>query len=192
MSAHREIEIKLAVSNPHALMRLIRHLGFRVCEKRRFESNRLYDFADHRLRRSRSLLRIRQEPGRCTLTFKGPPINSRHYKMRGEIETQIESSGQLEGIFVHCGLRQVFRYDKYRTTFARAGKRQEGKLEFDETPIGNFIELEGPGAWIDRVATDLGFPRKEYIKASYAALYFAWRRRTGRKAENMVFASRKK
>jgi len=44
-------------------------------------------------------------------------------------------------------------------------------LVFDETPIGPYIELEGPWAWIDRKARRLGYQKADYIKASYAALY---------------------
>ena len=44
-------------------------------------------------------------------------------------------------------------------------------MVLDETPIGNFLELEGPQRWIDEVARQLGYSRREYIKDSYAALY---------------------
>ena len=45
--------------------------------------------------------------------------------------------------------RLGFKYEKYRTEFADAAG---GTVTFDETPIGNFLELEGSGAWIDEMA----------------------------------------
>jgi adenylate cyclase class 2 len=47
-----------------------------------------------------------------------------------------------------------FRYEKYRTEFAREG--EAGVAVLGETPIGNFIELEGPGRWIDTTAREPG------------------------------------
>ncbi len=40
------------------------------------------------------------------------------------------------------GLYSTFRYEKFRTTYALPGIRGL-KVEFDETPVGLFLELEG-------------------------------------------------
>ncbi len=61
-----------------------------------------------------------------------------------------------------------------RTTFEASG--QEGIVTLDETPIGDFLELEGPESWIDRTALRLGFGPADYITSSYAALYEEHRR----------------
>jgi adenylate cyclase, class 2 len=47
-------------------------------------------------------------------------------------------------------------------------------LVYDETPIGNFVELEGPPRWINEVAQQLGYARTDYITASYGTLYRRW------------------
>jgi len=39
--------------------------------------------------------------------------------------------------------------------------------------MGDFIEIEGPAAGIDRVAVALGFTQKDYITANY---YKLWRK----------------
>ena len=62
-------------------------------------------------------------------------------------------------------------------------------MVYDQTPVGDYIELEGPGSWIDRVARQLGYQRKDYITASYAALYYLWCRKHGRVPRNMVFGA---
>jgi len=41
----------------------------------------------------------------------------------------------------------------------------------DETPIGNFLEIEGDPAGIDAVAARLGFARSDYITDSYHRLF---------------------
>lgn len=57
----------------------------------------------------------------------------------------------------------------------------------DRTPIGTFLELEGPRRWIDRIASHLGYTPADYITRSYAALYFEHCRVSNLKPGNMVF-----
>jgi adenylate cyclase class 2 len=83
-------------------------------------------------------------------------------------------------------LRPTFRYEKFRTTYKLPGIRAL-KLEFDETPIGLFLELEGSASAIDRAARMLGYYQYDYVTESYGALYIADCRRKGRKPAHMVF-----
>ena len=57
----------------------------------------------------------------------------------------------------------------------------------DETPIGNFAELEGDSAWIDRIAARLGVPHSEYMTLSYGRLFEQWREEHHSTAEHMTF-----
>jgi len=57
----------------------------------------------------------------------------------------------------------------------------------DETPIGNFAEIEGPPDWIDKIARDLGVTPADYITETYAALFFAWKRESQSPAHEMTF-----
>jgi adenylate cyclase, class 2 len=185
-----EIEIKLKVDSLARVRRLIRALRFRRASARRFESNYLFDFPDQRLRRSGRLLRLRVEDGQATVTFKGPPARFRHFKVREEIETPVAGGDEVRRIFESLGLRQTFCYQKFRTTYRPRRQPQSpehAELTLDETPIGTFVELEGPRRWIDKVAGELGYGRADYITASYSALYFDACRRRGVRPANMVF-----
>jgi len=190
-----ETEIKLSVSNAGAVKRRLADLGFRKIEPRHFERNFLFDFSDLRLRKSSCVVRLRQEGNRSLVTFKGPPLQSSTYKIRREIETGVEDGHRFREILEALGLRAVFSYEKYRTTYAalrnKTGAQTSGLVVFDETPVGNFLELEGPKRWIDKVAQGLGYRRKDYITASYVALYFAKCEAEGTKPQNMVFGARK-
>jgi adenylate cyclase class 2 len=87
-------------------------------------------------------------------------------------------------------MRPVFRYEKYRTTYVETRQRKVKTpplLVFDETPIGRYIELEGPARWIDRAARRLGYQKRDYITASYAALYLDHCRENANKPGDMVF-----
>jgi adenylate cyclase class 2 len=57
----------------------------------------------------------------------------------------------------------------------------------DETPIGNFGEIEGPPRWIDGVARRLGIAPQQYITQTYAALFLEWKARTRSRAPEMTF-----
>jgi adenylate cyclase class 2 len=91
------------------------------------------------------------------------------HKSREELETSAGDTRMLELILARLGLVPSFRYEKFRTTFRAV--EEPGVVALDETPIGIFIELEGPAYWIDATALRLGFTTGDYIVASYAALY---------------------
>ena len=70
---------------------------------------------------------------------------------------------------------------------AVVGCDRDGHVVLDETPIGNFGEIEGPPRWIDRTARALEIGRDAYVKETYTLLFFDWKRRTHSKAEAMTF-----
>jgi adenylate cyclase class 2 len=194
MKPQHEIEIKLKVSNPRALKRRLAELEYYPVRRRYFESNHLFDFPNQKLRKARCLLRLRFAANEAVLTFKGSPLRSRDYKVRTEYETKVEDGKQLWHILEGVGFVENFRYEKYRTVYARRHEGKPGKwnggpgeLVYDETPIGNYLELEGPKGWIDAVATQLGCRRQDYINASYVRLYCQQCADLGRTPGNMVF-----
>ena len=180
-----ETEIKLPVTRSlAAVRRKLGVLGFRVHARRIFESNTIFDTADMRLRRAGELLRIRRVGREALLTFKGPPQAGRH-KVREEIETRLDNGDAMRDIFERLGLAPVFCYEKYRAEYTRSNSR--GIVTVDETPIGNYLELEGPPKWIDSTARELGYSESAYITASYAGLYLEYCRKHGIEPSNMTF-----
>jgi adenylate cyclase class 2 len=172
MSGHgKEVEIKLAVSGVEAARALLKTSGFRVFRKRVFEANTVFDTAGTELRNSGQLLRIRTAGKTVTLTYKGVAMPGRH-KSREEIETVVSSDSAAAAIFERLGYLPMFRYEKYRTEFKQPAV--DGIATLDETPIGVYLELEGPPRWIDATARRLGFKRSDYITDSYGRLYFLW------------------
>jgi len=131
--------------------------------------------------------RGRVREGSALLTFKGPvgppPPGSKRaaekagakekppaYKIREEHEIRVSDRDALIRIIAGLGFRPSFRYEKFRTTYRLPGIAKV-KVEFDETPIGLFLELEGPRREIDRAAARLGFGRAQYISKSYGELF---------------------
>ncbi|MGC1902748.1 MAG: class IV adenylate cyclase [Candidatus Acidiferrum sp.] len=116
----------------------------------------------------------------------------RRHKVREEMETEVGDAKELRRILAGLGMRESFHYEKYRTTFRMPAQRWAARLliELDETPIGTFVELEGPAKAIDRAARALGFSKKEYIVANYLRLYAEECMRRGEKIGEMVFRNR--
>jgi adenylate cyclase class 2 len=185
VSGH-EIEIKLRVPDPAATHELLTSRGFHQVEPREHEDNLLVDTQDESLRRAGKLLRVRSSRNKGLLTFKGPSVPGKH-KSRAEIETEVTDPGQFLRILENLGYSVVFRYEKYRSEYARDG--EPGTVTLDETPIGVFLELEGPPEWIDGTAATLGFRESDYITASYGSLYLQYKEETGSSSRDMVFKS---
>ena len=186
MKSATETEVKIRLADRGAARRAIERAGFHVSAARQFESNTIYDTRDFALRRQQMILRLREAGDVRVITWKGPRQAGPH-KSRAELETSVGSVDTLHEIFTQLGYRPVFRYEKYRTEFTAEGA--PGVITLDETPIGDFLELEGPGDWIDQTARQLGFSEPDYILDSYGRLYVAECERRGLEPTDMVFAS---
>jgi adenylate cyclase class 2 len=159
-------------------------LGLAVTAARVFETNFVFDTPQQSIRGAGMLLRLRRVGDRTILTWKGPPVPGPH-KSRPELEVQLDTFDTMTQILGHLGYQTYFRYEKYRTEFSSG--TGEGTVTFDETPIGNFIELEGRGPWIDETAARLGFRPSDYVLDSYGKLYLAHCAKLGVPALNMIF-----
>jgi adenylate cyclase, class 2 len=184
-----ETEIKLRLVRAAATRRLLGRLGFEVTRRRVFEINLVFDTPTGALRRQRKLLRLRQAGDVRTITFKGPPVASRH-KSREEVESGFADMAAMRRLLDGLGFSLVFRYEKYRTEYQ--GADPGGVVMLDRTPIGDFLELEGGARWIDRTALALGFSLTDYITASYARLYLEDCEAKGVEPGNMVFGRKVK
>jgi adenylate cyclase class 2 len=114
------------------------------------------------------------------------PSSSR-YKVRIETETTLADGEALASIFERLGYQPVFTYEKYRTEWSDTSE-PSGHVVIDETPIGNYAEIEGPIDWIDRTLNDLRIDPATCITDSYGTLFLNWKQRTGSTAENLTFA----
>jgi adenylate cyclase class 2 len=180
----REIEIKFRVCDVRALNRKLRAAGFRLVTPRTHELNTLYDLPGEVLRARKELLRIRKYGSEWTLTHKSQGKKGRH-SSRLELETQVSDGKKMDAILRGLGYAPSFRYEKFRAEWADV----KGKVVVDETPIGNFCEIEGPPRWIDATAKKLGVTAADYITKNYATLFVDWTHQTGCAAKEMTFAA---
>lgn len=206
--AHTEIEVKLRIPDKRRLLRRLAQLKAKLIRGRVHEMNTLFDTPEGNLARHGRMLRLRVErpasrgngTGRARklgsgksaipalLTLKGPAKGPRtekpgRYKIREENELRIADRREALRVLEALGVRRWFRYEKFRTEF---GLRGLGglKVAVDETPIGVFLELEGPREEINRAADWMGFARSGYINKSYGALFMEERGLARRGSQN--------
>jgi adenylate cyclase class 2 len=183
-----ETEIKLKVDDVAGFTSGLQAAGFRLITPRSFESNVLYDTPDRQMRGRTEILRIRNYAGRCLMTHKRLPdsgVGEDRHKHRIETETEVSDGEALASVFLSLGLVAAFRYEKWRTEWSDG----EGHCVVDETPIGNYAELEGSAEWIDRAAARLGIDPAKYMTQSYGRLFDVWRQQHNSPAEDLTFAA---
>ena len=184
MASARETEIKFRVADFQSLAARLRSLGFILVTPRTHEMNVLFDLPGHPLRNRGELLRLRKYGDAWVLTHKARADNDGgKHKSRVETETRVESGEKMEAILRALQFEPCFRYEKFRAEW----KGEHGHVVVDETPIGNFAEIEGRADWIDSVARDLGITTADYITDTYSGLFFEWKRLTGNPATEMTF-----
>ena len=211
----REREIKLKIEDAKGFRRLLKKLEAQPVGNgsgRVHEENVIFDTPQGGLAKHGQLLRIRtvtpegrgnsksKLKPRVVLTFKRPvarsagsppehPADSSH-KVRDEIEMEVTDAATLTAIFEGLGMSGWFRYEKFRTTFRLHATKTWARgllIELDETPIGTFVELEGPAAAIDRAAVELGYSKRDYVLKNYLTLYVEECHRKGEQPVHMLF-----
>jgi adenylate cyclase, class 2 len=178
----KEIEIKFRVADLRALARRLRAAGFRLVTPRTHEMNTLYDLPGEVLRGRKELLRIRKYGSAWTLTHKSKGKMGRH-NARLELETGVADGKKMDLILRALGYSPSFRYEKFRAEWTDG----KGQVVVDETPVGNFCEIEGASRWIDATANRLSVSEVEYITKNYAGLFLEWKAKTKSQAEEMTF-----
>src|SRR5216117_3472309 len=216
----KETEIKLRITDVPAFHRALKRMGARPASpgtSKVHEENVIFDTPQGGLAKHGQLLRIRTETPevrgkpkttgpqqRVVLTFKQPMVqpagaetgsaSSGSYKVRDEIEVEVAEGDNLTRIFEGLGMSGWFRYEKCRTTFRLPASKAWAKgllIELDQTPIGTFVELEGPAEAIDRAAEELGYSKRNYILKNYLRLYMEDCRRKGEQPRHMLLPNRR-
>lgn len=182
-----EIEVKLRLDGIEQLHRA--GLTLEIEAERHFEDNWLFDTPDGRLGRELSVLRVRIAGTGGSMTYKAKADDEvSRFKRRIEIETRLDDPRSAIALFERLGYRKWFRYQKYRTVY-RAYFDPDRRLSvmFDETPIGNFVELEGGEDDLAAAVALLGVDPADFILESYLTLQANACAARGRSLEDMIF-----
>lgn len=178
-----EVEVKIPHADLAEVRRRLEENGGRLARARHFESNDLYDDAAKKLSSGGRTLRLRRADGRAILTYKGAARFQGGIKTREERETEVSDAGEVEAILAGIGLERRFRYEKRREEWTFEGC----VVALDETPIGTFVEIEGPPPAIRRAVAGLELDFTAALPYSYARLYLDRRQQDPTLPPDMVF-----
>jgi adenylate cyclase class 2 len=137
------------------------------------EVNVLLDTANQELTAAGFLLRLRRIGNRHLLTLKGPPVYTGPIKEREEHELVVEDAGVMATVLERLGYRPVVHYEKDRETW-RLGSVI---VTLDHTPMGDFVEIEGPRHDLHAVAAAIGLDPAAAVRGSYVSLWHEYRHR---------------
>jgi predicted adenylyl cyclase CyaB len=174
--------------------------GALLVHERALEDNLLFDRGNE-LRQKGIVLRLRHygahEEGAvppATLTFKGPSSFEGDHKIRDEVDLDCASGVAAAAFLEGLGYRSTVRYQKYREVWRLENEQGVVEVCLDETPIGDFVELEfitgksenrvDP---IEEARRALGLEHQAAERLSYAGLYAQYRLLHPQAPADMVF-----
>jgi adenylate cyclase class 2 len=163
---NQETEVKLYVPNLQIIEQRLQSLGAHLSASRVYERNVRYDDAHETLESTGSVLRLRQDT-RARLTYKGKGSVENGILSRSEFEVEVSDFDTMDTILNKLGYHAAMIYEKYRTTYELDG----AEIVLDEMPYGNFVEIEGEHATIERLIEQLELHAAPRIPASYTALF---------------------
>lgn len=178
-----EIEVKFLVRNAGSVTQRLEALGARLTHPEVYERNLRFDRPDGALTRSFQILRLRQDT-RVRLTYKGKGFAVGEVGAREEIEFEADDFDAARAFLEALGFVVRMVYEKYRTTY----EWDAVEIVLDRTPLGHFIEIEGPDeAAIKSAAASLGLDWEARCMLSYGALFETAKAAGGFTLRDMTF-----
>ena len=185
-TAPLETEVKIPVDDLKPVRTLLENLKATCIVVMARETNTLYDTAEHNIAQKGHTLRLRSFAGRSVVTHKGTINYLGTIKMREELEVMVDDLDTLAAILEKLGFEPSIRYEKDREEW-----RIDGMLvTLDHTPMGDFVEIEGPITTIPKVAELLELDLEDAVRGSYLSLWLEYRQQRPEQnlSRNMVFA----
>jgi len=182
-----ETELKIPVADLATVRTSLAALDASLISESIREENVLLDTVERELSGRGCVLRLRRHGARRLLTFKGPASYDGPIKVRPEHELEIEDLGTMLAVFEALGFSEVVRYEKDRETW----RLNDVEVVLDHTPMGDFVEVEGPPDVIGSVARSLGLDPTDAVRGSYVSLWLDFRARHPEMdlPQDMVFES---
>jgi adenylate cyclase class 2 len=162
-----ETEIKLYTPDHAEIEKRITAAGGLLTAPRVHERNIRYEDAQHTLTGRHIVLRLRQDT-RARLTYKEDFADEDQDGLsRYEAEVEVSDFATMDTILRKLGYRSYMIYEKYRTTYML----DDAEIVLDETPLGNFVEIEAEKSAIQRIVRQLDLSDAPRMSGSYGVLF---------------------
>lgn len=182
---YQETEVKFYILDLPTVEARILDLGGTPIHPRVLETNLRFDTPEDSLAQDYRVLRLRQD-SRVRLTYKGPGKFEEGVRVREEIEFEVDDFDAAWALLKALGYHVSLVYEKYRTVY----HLDDHEIVLDETPLGNFIEIEGrSGSTIAVTAKKIGLDWTRRVNESYAYLFEIACLALGLPATEMTFSA---
>ncbi len=163
-----EIELKYRVKDFLGVKEILLQRCAVLIREAAEEKNTVYDFPDGSLKRSGTLLRLREFCGDVILTVKEPGLPAA-MKTRREHETVLSTSVHAaEEMLKALNYAPVFHYEKVREIWSMG---EEVHICLDSLFFGKFVEVEASTQQkVSNASRVLGFNPAEGLSQSYRQL----------------------
>lgn len=180
-----EQEVKFYLRDLKALEDRLIALGATLKQTRTREVNLRFDTPGRALSSSFQVLRLRKDQ-RVRLTYKGASDPAREVSAREELEVEVSDLETARSILEALGYEVMVIYEKYRAVYILDG----AEVSLDETPLGDFCEIEGLDTEnIRRCASRLGLNWETKSILSYLALFGVAKEKLNMNISNLNFGS---
>jgi len=168
-----ETELKIPVDDLGPVRQALHNANADRLHPMTREVNLLLDTASGRLQTDGMALRLRRYGALEILTLKGPVSYHGSIKEREELEIEVSDLGNMARILGAIGFLPAIRYEKDREMW----RFEEVTVVLDHTPMGDFVEVEGPPAQLLGAARRVGLNPDHAVQGSYLSLWQAYRQR---------------
>lgn len=166
------IEIELKFLLEESLEDFIKK--FNIEPNRVYQKTVMFDNDHDLMQKTNGRIRLRQNGEKTSLSYKRP-LPSEAVKKEIEWETCIDNWQTGEELLRAMGFHETTSYEKYRTSFDFNGS----KIEIDEYPFANFVEIEGDEANVKEIAQSIGFDLSKALTKACDTLFTEWRASRG-------------
>lgn len=163
-----EIEAKFLNVDHNALRAKLKEIGAERVQPMRLMKRKNYDFPDGRLAKIHGWVRLRDEGGKITLSYK--QLNDRTLHGTHEVSLAVDHFGRADDLLRSIGLQAA----SYQETKRESWQFGELEIELDEWPWAKpYIEMEGPDeASLKDLAQKLGL---DWSKACHGSVEIVYR-----------------
>lgn len=164
-----EIEAKFLDVGHNELRVKLKELGAECVQPMRLMKRKNYDFSDGRLRKVGGWVRLRDEGGKVTLSYK--QLKDRTLLGTQEVSVAVNDFESADALLQAIGLK----VKTYQETRRESWRLDEFEIELDEWPwVKPFVEIEGPDeAGLKDLAVKLGLGWDKVCHGSVEIVYRA-------------------
>lgn len=174
----KEIEVKVPVKDFKEIKKILKNIKARKKCKETLEKNILFDNKELKIVEKRWVFRLRKFGKKTILTLKTTAKGKKGFKVREEINVNLDDFEKMGKFLKKIGFFEVFYYEKFREDYDFNGLN----ISLDRTPVGNYVELEGSYEKILDFLNKLDIPLNQTLSLSYLQLFRVFNKKGKRMA----------